>query len=231
MTSFVIDRRFRGPAESANGGFTCGLMSAFVRAPVAEVTLRRPPPLDRELTVERRGDGAVLLDGDQLVAEAVPSEVDLEPPRVVSVEEAREAERGYVGADDHPFPTCLVCGPAREAGDGLRLRPARVANERLVATTWTPRKQKPRGRGMIGHELIWAALDCPGAFAVELGRRGTRVLGRLAVRIDQAPRLNDEHVVVGWPLGSEGRKHGAGTALLDADGHVLARGRATWIDI
>jgi hypothetical protein len=63
VTTFAIERRFRGPAQSANGGFTCGVMSAFVRAPVAEVTLRRPPPLERMLTVERHGAGAVLLDG------------------------------------------------------------------------------------------------------------------------------------------------------------------------
>jgi hypothetical protein len=221
VTEIVLDSRFRGPAESANGGFTCGVMSAFVRSHGAEVTLRRPPPLDRPLIVEQRRDGAVLFDGEQLVAEAVPAAVDVEPPRVVSVDEAREAERGYVGAEEHPFPTCFVCGPARD--DGLGLRPARVGDEAVVAATWTPVDVSP--------ELIWAALDCPGAFAVELGRRGTRVLGRLAVRITRSPARNQEHVVVGWPLASEGRKHGAGTALLDPEGRVLARGRATWIDV
>jgi hypothetical protein len=220
VTTVVLERRYRGPAESANGGITCGVMAAFVKAPVAEVTLRRPPPLDRPLRMEQRGEGAVLLDGEELVAEAVPGKVELEPPRVVTVEEAREAERGYVGADEHPFPGCFVCGPV---GDGLRLRPARVGDEQVVAATWTPAEVSP--------EIVWGALDCPGAFAIELGRRGTRVLGRLAVRIDTLPTVGREYVVVGWPLGSEGRKHGAGTALLDADGRVLARGRATWIDV
>jgi hypothetical protein len=93
----------------------------------------------------------------------------------------------------------------------------------LVAATWTPAEVSP--------EIVSGALDCPGAFAIELGRRGTRVLGRLAVRIDSLPTVGREYVVVGWPLGSEARKHGAGTALFDADGRVLARGRATWIDI
>jgi hypothetical protein len=221
VTTVVLERRYRGPAESANGGYTCGVMAAFVDAPVGEVTLRRPPPLERPLTVERRGDGAVLLDGEELVAEAVPSEVDVQPPRAVSVEEAREAERGYVGADEHPFPTCFVCGPA---GEGLRLRPARVGHEELVAASWTPNES-------VAPEIVWAALDCPGAFAIELGRRGLRVLGRLAVRIDEPPAAGRAHVVVGWPLGSDGRKHGAGTALLDGEGRLLGRGRATWIDV
>jgi hypothetical protein len=232
MTTVVLDRRFRGPAESANGGFTCGVISAFVRGPVAEVTLRLPPPLERPLTIERRGDGAVLLDGDELVADAVPSALDeLEPPRLVSVAEARVAELDYVGADEHPFPGCFVCGPERAPGDGLLLRPSRVGDERLVAATWTPRKRGPVRHGLISPEVVWAALDCPGAFAIELGGRGLRVLGRLAVRIDQPPAVGRKHVVVGWPLGSDGRKHGAGTGLLDESGRVLARGRATWIDI
>ena len=79
-------------------------------------------------------------------------------------------------------------------------------------------------------EFVWAALDCPGAFAVELVGRGTRVLGRLAVRIDERPRAGEEHVVIGWPLGGEGRRQEAGTALLDADGRLLAVGRAVWIE-
>ena len=36
-------------------------------------------------------------------------------------------------------------------------------------------------------------------------------------------------MVVGWPLGEDGRKLYAGTALFTADGELLARARATWI--
>jgi hypothetical protein len=35
--------------------------------------------------------------------------------------------------------------------------------------------------------------------------------------------------VVGWTLGSEGRKHRSATALLAPDGRVLARAEALWI--
>jgi hypothetical protein len=35
--------------------------------------------------------------------------------------------------------------------------------------------------------------------------------------------------VLGWPLGEEGRKLYAGTALFGEDGRVLGAGRATWI--
>jgi hypothetical protein len=35
---------------------------------------------------------------------------------------------------------------------------------------------------------------------------------------------------VGWPLGSDGRKHGAGTALFTDAGELLGIGRALWIE-
>ena len=70
----VIDRRFRGPDDSANGGYACGLIARSVRGP-AVVTLREPPPLDVTLRI---ADGQVW-DGETLVAEVGPVQVDLEP--------------------------------------------------------------------------------------------------------------------------------------------------------
>jgi hypothetical protein len=35
---------------------------------------------------------------------------------------------------------------------------------------------------------------------------------------------------VGWPLGEDGRKRYAGTALSTGDGELLAKARATWIE-
>jgi hypothetical protein len=221
VPDFVIDRRFRGPATSGNGGYSCGRVAAFG---ADEVTLRLPPPLDRPLivTTTRSGEGIEVFDGDALVAEGRRASVDLAPPRAVTLEEARAAERRYSGEVDHPFPECFVCGPARDPADALVLRPGPVDGEQLVATVWRPHDVSP--------EFVWAALDCPGAFAVELVGRGTRVLGRLAVRVDELPRAHEEYVVVGWPLGGEGRRQEAGTALLDADGRTLAVGRAVWIE-
>ena len=53
----TFDRRFRGPLTSANGGFACGSLAAFVDAGEVEVTLRLPPPLGRPLQV-RTDDGS-----------------------------------------------------------------------------------------------------------------------------------------------------------------------------
>ena len=62
-------RRYRGPLQSANGGYAAGRLAAFVDGP-AEVTLRLPPPLDRPLAVAADDGRVLLLDGEAVVAEA-----------------------------------------------------------------------------------------------------------------------------------------------------------------
>ena len=92
IDTLVIARRFRGPQSSANGGYAAGLLAAFLEGP-AQVTLRLPPPLERELTVQRRGEVTLLLDGDDVVAEAVAADVGLEAPAPPTLEEASARER------------------------------------------------------------------------------------------------------------------------------------------
>jgi hypothetical protein len=59
--------------------------------------------------------------------------------------------------------------------------------------------------------------------------RGDIVLGRMTARVDRVPDVGEECVVTSWPLGEDGRKLYAGTALFAADGELLARARQTWI--
>ena len=65
-----IERRFRGPDESGNGGYSCGILGRMIGSP-AEVTLRLPPPLERPLDVFADGEGARMTDRSELVAEEV----------------------------------------------------------------------------------------------------------------------------------------------------------------
>jgi hypothetical protein len=214
----VIDRKFRGPAESANGGFTCGLLASFMHGP-AEVTLRLPPPLERPLEVVTDGP-LQLRDGEEVVAEAVAAELELDVPDPIAFDEAAAAALPE-GDRESVFPECFVCGWARE--DGMRIYAGPVEGRKLVAATWVARDN------VISSEFVWAALDCPGAYAVEFGQRGNPVLGRLAARVEHLPHPGEPCVVLGWPLGEDGRKRYAGTALFGEDGRTLGAARATWI--
>jgi hypothetical protein len=214
----VIDRKFRGPTGSANGGYTCGLLASFVHGP-AQVTLRRPPPL--ECPLEVRTDGPLeLRDGEEIVAEAAPANLELDLPDPISFDEAA-ASALPEGDRDSVFPECFVCGWAR--GDGLRIYAGPVEGSTLVAATWVPRDD------VISSEFVWAALDCPGAYAVEFGQRGNPVLGRLTAHVEHLPHPGERCVVMGWPLGEEGRKLYAGTVLFGEDHRLLGSARATWI--
>ncbi len=210
-----IDGRFNGPPGSANGGITCGLLAAHVDADVVQVTLRVPPPLDTDLSIE----GDQLLDGATLVAQAAPGQVDLVAPAPVGLIAAQEAAHRFAGVAGHPFPSCFVCGPDHPTG--MHLAPGAVGDG-LVATPWTPDTGSP--------VLTWAALDCPGGWSADLPGR-PMVLGRMTCRIDREPVVGEAHVVQGWLLGSEGRKVRTGTALYDGAGQVLAIAEATWITV
>ncbi len=219
----VFERRHRGPLTSANGGYASGRLAAYVDAPEVEVTLRLPPPLGRALEVREAGRGAVaLLDGEALVAEARPSEVALHRPPSVTVAEAVDAATRHVRVGSEVFRECFTCG-IREERDGLEIYAGPVpGREPLHAAPWTAHDATP--------EVVWAAVDCPGAYAVGVEGRGEIVLGRMTARVDRVPEEGEECVVVSWPLGEDGRKLYAGTALVTADGELLALARQTWIE-
>ena len=212
--AMVIEHRFRGPEASGNGGYSCGLFAGGVES---EVTLRLPPPLETPL--ERDGEGRVRAGGE-LVAEVRPGKVDLAAPQPVGWDEAAAAQEPDL---ESPFPYCFVCGHARSA-DGLHIHAGPVAGRDVVAAPWRVADDT------VGAEFVWAALDCPGAYATGVLGRGTVVLGRLTARVDRVPQPGERCVAVGWSLGSDGRKHGAGTALFADSGELLGLGRALWIE-
>jgi hypothetical protein len=225
----TIDARYRGPAESGNGGYVCGLVAGLVGEP-AEVTLRLPPPLGTPLRVESADGKTAVYDLGALVAEGVHADVELRAPEPVSFAEAAEVSRAYPGFEEHAFPTCFVCGPDRRPGDGLRIFAAAVPGRDVVAAPWVPSPDLAGEDGVVRRAFVWAALDCPGAFAVGYRGRGEIVLGRLAARVDRLPVAGERCVVVGWPLGEDGRKLYAGTALFSERGERYAVARATWIE-
>jgi hypothetical protein len=227
----VIARRYNGPPESGNGGYSAGVLGALM-GESAEVTLRRPPPLDVPLTITRNEGGLHLHDGDVLIAEARSSDPGVEPPQAPSVEAGESAERHFIGFKEHPFPTCFVCGPKRAPGDGLRLFTGPAGRGDIVAARWTPEGDLGGADGLVEPRIVWAALDCPSYFGGQLaGYPPAAVLGRLTVKRIAPVRLGAPHVVVGWPLAHLGRKWEGASAVFTANGELCAIARGLWIEL
>ncbi|MEX6501361.1 hypothetical protein [Pseudomonas zhanjiangensis] len=226
LETLSIPTRFCGPPLSGNGGYVCGRIARHIDG-CAAVRL-----LDRELSLEVGEHGTLrLMSGAVLVAEGRAAQLNLAVPAAPSLDEARQAAQHYLGFRHHSFPRCFVCGPLRHEGDGLRIFPGRLPGRSQVAAPWLV-DPSLASDGQVPTEFLWAALDCPGAFAflpIEAGM--ALVLGQLTVRIDGSVRPAEPCLVMAWPLGIEGRKHLAGSALFSVSGQLIALAQATWIAV
>jgi hypothetical protein len=113
-----LGRRFRGPPGIANGGFACGSLAALVGG-AAEVTLRRPLPLERPLRARHDGDDTLVVEDGGSLAVARPAVVGVEPtvPDAVSPEQARAAagSTAPAGSPRPRLPACPVTPPSCSA--------------------------------------------------------------------------------------------------------------------
>lgn len=231
----IVDRRFHGPPDSGNGGYVAGLLAGALGGAPCRVMLKLPPPLERPLRIAFDGAGASLFCDDALVAIATTQDVRLDVPPAPSLDAARTAERHYAGFCGHIYPGCFVCGPERAAGDGLRIFAGPLDDDPArVATVWEPDESLSdddgQGAALVASPFIWAALDCPGYFAVEKAA-GRALLGTLEAALVRPVPVGAPLIVTGWPIATEGRKHRVGTALHDADGGLLACAIGTWISL
>jgi hypothetical protein len=237
-----IARRFNGPHDSGNGGYSAGLAAGMLPdAEAVEVTIRAPIPLEQTLRAHPTESGLDLMTDDAATRILILSlrPVHLETPAVMSpgLEAATVAAGTYRDTEDHVLPHCFVCGPARAEGDGLRIfadwlkDPAGIENPNsfpIVAAPWQPLPDLADASGLVAPEFLWAALDCPGAFAINAE---PILLGRMSARILQRPPADQPVVVVAWTRGRERRKHFAGSALFNEEGDLLAFSEQTWIQI
>jgi hypothetical protein len=231
--TLTIPAWFNGPPTSGNGGYTCGRVAGLVGAEVTEVSLRSPPPLDTPLEVVRDGDRVMVHDGDTLVAEGAPSDllVDVPDPVPASEVAAAQAEGREHWAKGHPFPTCVVCGPAREDGFGI-VPSALPGRDGLFGASWTPDGSSDDGDGCVRPEFVWAALDCPTSAPVaNFGEGPPMVLASLTARLGCPLRVGEQHTILSWALGEDGRKRWAAAALYDSDGILTSASRALWIEL
>jgi hypothetical protein len=127
------------------------------------------------------------------------------------------------------FSRCFVCGRARE--DAFGVFAGMVEGREIVASPWTPPSWTADPAGTVLPEFVWAVLDCPTYFALyTTGELPMSVLARLTARIDCPVAAGEEHVVVGWPMETDGRKRYAGSAVMSPDGKTLAIARALLIE-
>jgi len=231
----IVPSLFNGPPDSAHGGYLAGVLAGRIAPPgtAVAVTLRSRPPLEKPMRLIATDDGARLLLGDVLVAEAVETAMDgVEPPAAVSLETARRAEERYPGNKRHPFPSCFACGPARGGREGMHLYAGPLDGDATAtACSWIPDPSLALlDGGQVRPEFVWAALDCPGAWTIALEDRAV-VLGRITARVLSAPSPGEPCVVVGRLSWGKGRKFATGTAAYGADGRLLGLAESLWIEV
>jgi hypothetical protein len=227
----TVPRRFCGPPEVANGGYVAGVLAERLGSS-AEVTLRAPIPLETQLEVHMDDRGRLeLRAGDTVYAEAASTEVHLDVHPPVAFADALEVSNaGFSRFAGYQFPGCFVCGTARAFGDGLRIEPGRVPGRTTVAAPWVPDDSLTREGELVKPRFIWAALDCAGAYALHGAEAhdGPMVLGRIRAKVMHTVAAGEKCVVTGWPIGGDGRKFFAGTALFSEQGWIAALAESTW---
>lgn len=229
--SILIHPRFQGLDGFANGGYAAGVIAGLLEGH-AEVTLRRPVPLGRPLEVATVAAGVAVRDGEMVVAEgaaAPPVDIQVPPPVTLAEAEAVAWFRVELSRRMPQADRCFTCGPGRTPGDGLRIFAGPVPGRDIHAGAWFPDRSLADDAGYILPEIVWAAIDCPGAFACVGYPEEWAMLGRFAVRILRPVEADRHYVVMAWPLGRDGRKVYAGTGLFSERGTLLALARATWI--
>src|SRR3979490_3623049 len=120
MKTLTIASRFCGPAASSNGGYFAGLV-ATLAARTLPVRLLKPPPLDTELAVRDREDGALqVMHAAEAIGEARPAVLTLDAKPPPDYLEAVEASRRYAGFRYHRFPSWFVSATGRRRRGGPR---------------------------------------------------------------------------------------------------------------
>ncbi|MBW1816900.1 MAG: hypothetical protein JRJ60_07045, partial [Deltaproteobacteria bacterium] len=85
----IIDPRFEGPTDITLGGYISGFMADHIDSETVEVTMRAPTPMGKKLQIYFEApDRVVMRDGHTLLNEARPSELELDLPEPITLDEA-----------------------------------------------------------------------------------------------------------------------------------------------
>lgn len=204
-------------------------MARLIDGPVT-VELRAPPPLDTAIDVISTEAGFEARLGETLIMRVKPASLMGEVPEPLAPEIAIKGRDSFMTVEDHAFPECFVCGPLRKYGDGLCIFTARVEGYDGVHDIWIPHNDFAGTDGTVKPEILWAALDCPGAFACG-NQENPMVLASISGEILTLPKAGIPLVVTGWSTFHDGRKHGAGSAIHSEDGTLIAHTEQLWIEL
>jgi len=233
-TIISVAAQFRGPPNSVNGGYACGLMGRLIDGAFTAM-LRAPPPLDTPMVLIRAEDGVVRLESEagQLIGEARPADAATipAPPPAPTLAAATAAAPGFPGLSQPFHPICFTCGDKLDDGFGLRFFTGQLAGAAngVVAGPWTPHAAFADAAGLVPAEVVWAALDCPGSVSWVVNGAGGGLLGTMTAELIRRPAVGEACIVLAWPIELSGRKRISGTALFTPDGELLAKSHQIWI--
>lgn len=225
----MIPKHICGPPDSGNGGYVVGLMSQPLNFS-AEVTLRAPPPLNKELDLVKHEDGFNLMDGDQILANSKPITLNIDIPTPPTLTEARLAREKFIGFKHHNYPTCFVCGPDKKVGEGLRIFTGTLGGDNShYAATWIPDESFKGAGNKVERIFTASSLDCPGFFAMNYD--GPALLARMSIHVWGDVDVGEECIVSAWKINHKGRKLFSGTALYNEKAKLIGVASALWITI
>ena len=170
----------------------------------------------------------ILHDGALIMTAAQAADALAPPPSPPEGKFAALGPGQFLEGRAHPFPTCFVCGPYRNEGDGLCIFAGPVPGFEGVAALWTPHDAFADDAGLVPPEILWAALDCPSAFALRLDG-APALLARMRANILTHAHAGAPLIVSGWKRFQDGRKHHAAAALHTLEGALIAHSETLWI--
>jgi hypothetical protein len=229
FTKVLIDRSLYGHPGIAFGGYVAGILATALGS-AAKVDFLAPAPLGEPLTLREGPDEVALLKGSQRLAVAHAHSVAAEPPRVPSWNEALAGVGEHLMTVGSDHWDCFGCGPGRAPNAGLRIFPGLTDQGNMLAAAWKPSPDFGED-GHLSAEFCWAALDCPGGLARRIaGKSGQVVTAYLAAKSVRPITIGEPHIVLGWHIGSDGRKTYVGSAVTTINGEVCMVGEALWLD-
>ena len=142
------------------------------------------------------------------------------------------ARQAFIDDEDMTlyYPYCFVCGKKRAEGDGMRIFAGPVPDGDYNADCWAPGKDLADDDGLTRPEFVWAALDCPSAFALRMDNAPV-LLGRFTAEVYRRPAPGERLIVAAWRDGQEGRKHFSSSVIYDEERNIIAAANAVWIEL